>query len=99
MARSDRHTFSIRGLKVLWKYSRLRGRAAGWAIMPDEKRPDLERRVLIDSRLKGKALLETEVHECLHQLFPDLSEETVTAAGRDLARILWILGYRLLPPE
>jgi hypothetical protein len=50
---------------------------------------------LIDQRLRGRARLETEIHEGLHQLFPDLAEETVSGAGRDLARILWSLGYRL----
>jgi len=91
----DDHHFTIRGLSVLWRYARLRGRAAGWSITPDEKRPDLRRKVLIDSRLRGRARLETEIHEGLHQLFPDLAEETVSGAGRDLARILWALGYRL----
>lgn len=90
----ETHIFKIRGLRVLWRYARLRGRAAGWAIMPDERRPDLSPKVLIDCRLKGRALLETELHEGLHQSVPDLSEDTVTSTARDLARILWALGYR-----
>ena len=89
------HHFTIRGLRVLWRYARLRGRTAGWSIPPDEKRPDLERKVLIDDRLRGRARLETEIHEAIHQLFPDLAEETVSGAGRDLARILWSLRYRI----
>lgn len=89
------HHFTIRGLRVLWRYARLRGRTAGWSITPDEKRPDLERKVLIDDRLRGRARLETEIHEAIHQLFPDLAEETVSGAGRDLARILWSLRYRI----
>lgn len=89
----DRH-FTVRGRRVLWRYARLRGQAAGWSITPDERRPDLHRKVLIDARLKGRARLETEIHEAIHQLFPDLAEETVCDAGRDLARILWALGYR-----
>lgn len=92
---SGDHWFTIRGVRVLWRYARLRGRAAGWSITPDEKRPDLERKVLIDSRLKGRARLETEAHEALHQLFPDLDEAVVCAAGRDIAKILYSLGYRL----
>jgi hypothetical protein len=88
------HHFTIRGMRVLWRYDRLRGMAAGWSITPDEKRPDLQRKVLIDDRLRGRARLETELHEGLHQLFPDLAEETVSGAGRDLARIMWALGYR-----
>lgn len=92
---SGDHHFQIRGLRVLWRYARLRGRAAGWSITPDERSPHLERKVLIDCRLKGRARLETEAHEALHQLFPDLDESVVEASGRDLARILWSLGYRL----
>lgn len=92
---SDDHHFTIRGVRVLWRYARLRGRAAGWSITPDEKRPDLERKVLVDDRLRGRARLETEIHEAIHQLFPDLAEETVSGAGRDLARILWALRYRI----
>ena len=89
------HHFTIRGVRVLWRYARLRGRAAGWSITPDQKRPDLERKVLVDERLRGRARLETEIHEAIHQLFPDLAEETVSGAGRDLARILWSLRYRI----
>lgn len=92
---SEDHHFLIRGVRVLWRYARLRGQAAGWSITPDERRPDLERKVLIDARLKRRARLETEIHEGLHQLFPDLDESVVGAAGRDLARILYSLGYRL----
>lgn len=92
---SDDHHFTIRGRVVLWRYARLRGLAAGWSITPDDRRPDLERKVLIDSRLRGRARLETEIHEALHQLFPDLAEDTVGNAGRDLARLLYALGYRL----
>lgn len=91
------HHFLIRGVRVLWRYARLRGDAAGWSITPDQRRPDLQRKVLIDSRLRGRMRLETEIHEALHQLFPDLAEETVGAAGRDMARILWALGYRVSP--
>jgi hypothetical protein len=91
---SGDHLFTIRGVRVLWRYARLRGRAAGWSVTPDEKRPDLERKVLIDARLVGRARLETEIHEAIHQLFPDLDEAIVCGAGRDMARILWSLGYR-----
>lgn len=91
---SGDHWFTIRGVRVLWRYARLRGRAAGWSITPDERSPHLQRKVLIDARLRGRARLETEIHEALHQLFPDLAEETVSGAGRDMARILWSLGYR-----
>lgn len=97
MAKPNDHHFTIRGVRVLWRYARLRGRAAGWAIWPDAKNPDLTPKVLIDSALlkrPGRALLETELHEGLHQCLPDLSEETVTVVARDLSRIIFSLGWR-----
>lgn len=63
--------------------------------MRDPKNQSLVERVLIDSRLKGRARLETEIHEFLHAANPTHSEEHVTQQGKDLARILWCLGYRL----
>lgn len=83
------------GRPVPWRYTRLRGRADGWATVPDPKRPDLPESVLISQKLKGRARLETEAHEFLHVAFPALSEDAVTHAARDLARILHGLGYRL----
>lgn len=89
------HLFRIMGRIVPWRYTRLRGRADGWATVPDPSRPDLKERVLISERLKGRARMETEIHEFLHVAFPAISEEHVTHSARDLARILHVLGYRL----
>lgn len=92
---SDHH-FKIGGLKWLWRYTRLRGRAAGWAYLPDPNHPGKGiRKVLIDQTLNGRGRLETEVHEAIHCSFPQMSEESVTMAGADIARILWALGYRI----
>lgn len=93
---SDHH-FKIAGLKWLWRYTRLRGTASGWAYIPrpSNQNPTATRKILIDSRLAGRARLETEVHEALHACFPQVSEETITDAGADIARILWALGYRI----
>lgn len=89
------HVFRIMGKPVPWRYTRLRGRADGWAVIPDPSRPDLKERVLISERLRGRSRLETECHEFLHVAFPAISEEHVTHAARDLAKILHQLGYRL----
>ena len=89
------HHFLLGGAKVLWRYTRLRGSAAGWSYLQDAQHP----RVLIDLTLRGRALLETEIHEAFHHLCPDHSEEHVTSAARDLARILWALGYRRTSKE
>ena len=89
------HLFLIAGKKWPWRYTRLRGGAAGWTFMRDPKNQTLTEKVLIDSRLKGRARLETEIHEFLHAANPTQSEEHVTQQGKDLARILWCLGYRI----
>jgi len=90
------HKFKIAGVLWLWRYTRLRGRAAGWAYLPDPGKPTKgTRKVLIDQTLKGRTRLETEIHEAIHCAFPQMSEESVTMAGADIARILWALGYRL----
>lgn len=92
------HHFTIRGRRILWRYARLRGNAAGWAYMPDSKNPHLAHKVLIDETLKPGSLacVETELHEGLHQCLPDMSEEAITEIAHDLARIMTNL-YRLEP--
>lgn len=80
------HHFTIAGVKWLWRYTRLRGSAAGWTYHGQK--------VLIDERLVKRSKLETECHEFLHAANPSLSEEAVTQQARDLSRILWALGYR-----
>lgn len=54
----------------------------------------MAKKILIDERLAGRALLNTEIHEYLHAANPTMSEEHVTQQGDDLSRILWALGYR-----
>jgi len=95
---AEDHHFTIAGTVWLWRRTRLRGRAAGWTYWPDAKSPNLRPRVLIDSRLKGRARLETELHEGLHCAFPQMSEETITEVARDLARVVHAIGYRLVTP-
>jgi len=48
----------------------------------------------IDSRLKGKARLETVCHEIIHHLAPDWTEAKVLHAGRIMGNALWKQGYR-----
>jgi len=38
--------------------------------------------------------LETIVHEAIHAEFSDAPEADVDRAGREIARLLWRLGYR-----
>lgn len=44
--------------------------------------------IYIDPDLTGKQLQETIIHEWLHVRWPDLSEESVTEAARELVRLL-----------
>lgn len=84
---SDHH-FTISGERWLWRYSDLRGGADGWTDYASRK-------ILIHKRLSGRRLLEVELHEAIHAtLGPAIAEEAVTAAGKEISRILWALGYR-----
>lgn len=90
----DDHHFLLHGARWLLRFTRLRGQAAGWAYLRDHKSPRLPRKILIDDRLRGRARLETILHECLHVCHPTASEEHTTESARDIARILWSLSYR-----
>ncbi|NBW14358.1 MAG: hypothetical protein EBR82_40805 [Caulobacteraceae bacterium] len=87
----DRH-FLIAGVRWLWRYTRLKGRANGWTHYPHETS---QAKILVDSRLKGRARLTIELHEAMHACFPQIDEESITEAAKDVARILWTLGYRI----
>lgn len=88
---SDDHHFmlGVSQEKWLWRYSTLKGSADGWTDYS-------KRKVLLHSRLKNRPRLECEIHEGLHALLgPTISEEAVTQTAKDLAKVLWSLGYRL----
>lgn len=48
----------------------------------------------ISPNLDERTHMDIALHEALHVLFPDLSEESVNNAGITLADLLWRLGYR-----
>lgn len=50
--------------------------------------------IYIDPRLKGKKHMEIILHECLHLLYPDDSEEAIVDKSVTLCKILWKEGYR-----
>jgi hypothetical protein len=56
-------------------------------------------KIYIDPRLKGKARLECLVHEYLHHLCPEMTEEAVTDKGRRLADFLHKNHVRIIEPE
>ena len=69
----------------------------GLCLFPDDvggERTDLQ--IWINPNLKWNTLrkLDTIIHEALHAEFPKMSEEEVMAAGINISRLLWRLGYR-----
>ena len=50
--------------------------------------------IYIDPRLKGRKALEIYIHETMHLLNPDDSEEEIVRKSIVLCKLLWRLGYR-----
>ena len=50
--------------------------------------------IRVDSRPEGERQLEVLIHECRHAADWTRDEEYIAAEARDLARVLWRLGYR-----
>jgi hypothetical protein len=48
----------------------------------------------IDSNLKPKKKLEIFVHEYMHEICPEWTEEHVTAQALKMSSFLWSQGYR-----
>lgn len=57
--------------------------------------PD-DRVIAIDSRLSGKELLDTLIHEIMHCQNPKWPEIMVAGKATELADLLWDVGYRLV---
>lgn len=64
--------------------------AHGYCEPPDRKR----KRLAVDKRLVGQHRLEIILHEMLHAVFWYLEEEIVAQMAKDMAKVLWDLGYR-----
>ena len=79
------YTFDINGEKWLIRFSRLRGKAAGWC---DYKR----RKILVHNSLTPKQTLDTLIHEVTHAIHPQLCEESVVYTGAKLAEIICGVG-------
>ena len=56
-----------------------------------------DKRIRVNTKVKNdtEELLEVVIHECLHGLIWDLSEETVQESAVDLAKVLYKLGARI----
>jgi len=53
-----------------------------------------ENKIQIDPRLKAKRRLTIVIHECLHVLFPNMSETIVDKASIKIGKVLWEDRYR-----
>jgi hypothetical protein len=72
------------------KHLKRRQKVRGFCESPET----VGKRIVVDADLDGEELLEVLLHEQLHALFWHLDEEFVAAAGVDLARNLYRLGFR-----
>lgn len=57
-----------------------------------------KREIRIRQVLRGRARLETVIHEALHAQTWSRSEEDVRRSARELSALLWRLGYREVQP-
>lgn len=55
--------------------------------------------IWIDPVTKGRKRLEIYIHETLHVIFPNMSEETVVEAAKEICRVLWKVNYRQVDNE
>lgn len=56
------------------------------------------REIRVRQTLRGKARLETIIHEALHAQTWDRTEADVARSARELAALLWRCGYREVQP-
>jgi hypothetical protein len=53
-----------------------------------------EKLIEIDPRQRAKTYLDTLIHELLHELFPEFSENKVKQSARVLTKHIWEKNYR-----
>lgn len=73
--------------RIKIKYAKL-GKQKAWGLA------DSDGFVTIDSRLKGKKALEILLHECLHILYANDTEEEIIEKSVKLTNTLWHENYR-----
>jgi hypothetical protein len=79
-------------MKIRIKYRKL-GKEKVWGVAHSDGLIEIE------ERLKGKKHLEIVVHEVLHLLFPEASEEEIVEKSVALTKILWKENYRRVEPH
>ena len=89
------HTFTLNGdERWLIRFTELKGQAYGITYTQKAKHP----RIVLHDGMRGKHRLTVLIHELLHAIFPQASEEVIEQAGKDLAKVLWTL-YDVTPKE
>jgi|GEM_PF-3585897 len=89
------HYFTLNGdERWLIRFTTLTGDAYGITYTQKAKRP----RIILHDGMRGKHRLTVLIHELLHAIFPQASEEVIEQAGKDLARVLLTL-YTMTPKE
>ena len=74
-----------------WRLRFKRMKDHGLCHHPDKPFKEIQ----VNSKLRDEIQLEVILHELLHSCGHDLlSEEWVTEAAQDLAKVLWRIGYR-----
>lgn len=73
--------------RIKIKYAKL-GKQKAWGLA------DSDGFVTLDGRLKGKKHLEILLHECLHILYPNDSEEEIVNKSVILTNTMWHENYR-----
>lgn len=85
------HHFILNGdEKWLLRFTTLVGDAYGITYTRKAKHP----RIVLHDGLRGRHRLAVLIHELLHAIFPQASEDVIEQAGRDIAKVLWALNYR-----
>jgi hypothetical protein len=79
-------------MKIRIKYRKL-GKEKVWGVAHSDGLIEIE------ERLKGKKHLEIVVHEVLHLLFPEASEDEIVKKSVALTKILWKENYRRVEPH
>lgn len=55
-------------------------------------------RIVIDPRQRQRQMLNTFVHELLHQIAPEWCESKISRAACSMTRVLWENNYRRITP-
>ena len=79
------HVFTLNGdERWLIRFTELKGQAYGITYTQKAKHP----RIVLHDGMRGRHRLTVLIHELLHAIFPQASEDVVEQAGKDLSKVL-----------